>query len=1517
MDEAIDRILNSIERIEMHSLVWGDVDASLNRKEALRIAAEHVGADRSEDAVERLVEQRLVYEIRTGVERHYRSRFAELVRLLVRLRQIFDGEDWRGAPRLVSDFRVDCQPRRFPRRDIDATAAWTALCSGRRFAPVQEKVWQMLTTDSEGGLVRLSGFQLRSLCRIVEAPGDSGTIVTAGTGSGKTLAFYLPAILHLAPLIERRAFWTKVLAIYPRRELLKDQLTETLRQAVKLNDLLMNRVRRPLRVGAIYGEIPNTPRAGDAELNGKGWQVGRDGVVCPLVRCPRCDGTLLWRTEDRTSGRERLVCAAGDCGFAISGEMFPLTRQAVQNQPPDILLTTAEMLNRRMADGRSRHLFGLDQPARRRPKLVLLDEVHTYTGTQGAQTALLLRRWRHLVGAPVAFVGLSATLREAPRFFQELAGTAPDRTVEITPDLDELIESGAEYQVALRGDPVSQAALLSASIQAVMALGRCLDPPDGTLSDNLYGSRTFVFTDDLDVTHRLYDDLHDAEAYTRFRRPDHTRRPLATLRASGGPDDTERDADGQLWRLPERLGRNLEHRLRLGRTTSRDPGVVANTDVIVATAALEVGFNDPSVGAILQHKAPHSAAAFVQRRGRAGRPRNMRPITVTVLSDYGRDRRAFQSYEHLFDAHLPAQRLAIKNQYILRMQASFALIDWLLEQCPLGERGAWLYAILSGPTSAIRPGSAEQRKVLQHVRRTITDLVRGKPETLESLCLFLRKALHLDSEEVDVLLWEPPRALLLEVVPTLARRIFRDWRKAFPDHLGKYEYFVEFHPLPEFLPSSLFSDLNLPEVGVVIPPATRGSAEKSESLPIGAALGRLVPGRVTRRFADEYGGLAHWVPVNPDTSTMNLTVENYARRYEYVGHFRVGDERTSVALPVFRPLEIELARVTENEALPTSNARFMWVSQFTSRGEPVELKLPRRTAWSDLEPAVKFWLHKQNASVAVCRFTQHAIANVRRRGSDEAIVDVRLVDREGRPAAVGFEIDVDGLALDLDLRDVLDGATNSMPDGLRVAVRTGFYRDSVKDDPRLDRSINEFERDWLQQVFLSAALVRAERDRTTLAEAASLLKAEGLVDSYQEVTDAIFAIQEAQAATDGEDEVYEDDNDSLGEDRQRRRSRFGRLKRRLLNLLGEPAVVESLATAVEKAFNLADPPWSDWLRGTLERTLASALSGAAVQVAPREVALDTLVADYETTASGLRLWLTESTLGGAGVIEALAEQFAGEPRSLFQALEAAIAPGDLELAVEDLGRIVTLAVDDAQVASRMAEIRAASGHRARAEARQRLTGELARHGVLVGHALAVSMSARLFRPGTSQDTDVLLRDLLQRWDAIEARHGAMIGLREYAYVAATQHDDVSERLHRIGLVEVDAPAARLVQVLSGFLWPRPAEIRCSGLQAYNPYRERGFIDPAMVRMLLFESMPPMVSLDNPDWQKAAIDTLADYGTVRLVVKIGAERLLRSAMLEFLGTPIDVGVLQFYALAERVDRADNTHTVTMVLRETMG
>jgi ATP-dependent helicase YprA (DUF1998 family) len=570
-------------------------------------------------------------------------------------------------------------------------------------SPLQLQALTALLHADQPDALHLAEFQVQAIQRILDdlaLATSRGVILGAGTGTGKTLAFYLPALTHLASLIEQSSHWTKLIAIYPRNELLKDQFSEVYREARRLDELVLRTSGRKITLGAFFGP---TPRHGVELLRHSHWTKTPDGgFICPFLRCPRCDGDLAWRAADAGQGREELHCVAAACGAKVAGDEVLLTRRRLAQTPPDVLFTTTEMLNRQLSNSHFGHVFGVG-PRTPKPRLVLLDEVHTYSGTAGAQAALLLRRFRHALGTKLQFTGLSATLRGAREFFSELTGLAPEAVVEITPreaELDVHPES-SEYLIALRGDPASATSLLSTSIQAALLLRRVLDPPSLSPSRGLFGRRVFVFTDDLDVTNRLYHNLQDAEGLDSWNRAKPLGLALAALRASSLPDHELRLRAGQSWLMCEELGHALDpgHALGLGRTSSQDVGVDTFSDIVVATSALEVSYNDPEVGAVLQHKAPRDGAAFVQRKGRAGRGRTMRPWTVIVLSDYGRDRLAYQAYDQLFDPKLPRRSLPVRNRYVLRIQAAYALMDWVARELPAHAPKGSVWLEFSGPAS--------------------------------------------------------------------------------------------------------------------------------------------------------------------------------------------------------------------------------------------------------------------------------------------------------------------------------------------------------------------------------------------------------------------------------------------------------------------------------------------------------------------------------------------------------------------------------------------------------------------------------------------------------------------------------------------------------------------------------------------------------------------------------------------------------------------------------------------------
>ena len=64
------------------------------------------------------------------------------------------------------------------------------------------------------------------------------------------------------------------------------------------------------------------------------------------------------------------------------------------------------------------------------------------------------------------------------------------------------------------------------------------------------------------------------------------------------------NALGQDWSICEYIGHimNEHDRARVSRTSSQDAGVDRDAEITIATASLEVGFNDPEVGEFSPNK---------------------------------------------------------------------------------------------------------------------------------------------------------------------------------------------------------------------------------------------------------------------------------------------------------------------------------------------------------------------------------------------------------------------------------------------------------------------------------------------------------------------------------------------------------------------------------------------------------------------------------------------------------------------------------------------------------------------------------------------------------------------------------------------------------------------------------------------------------------------------------------------------------------------------------------------------
>ncbi|MFF9644192.1 protein DpdJ [Kitasatospora aureofaciens] len=1477
-------LLNRLEDLELPLLAWGMTEGALAETEVLAAIEETLTchptppADATaDDVLDQCRDMALLFCVPGSSPPRYRTRLAESLRLTAGLRQLFAPRSWAGPPeagwwqhgkRLVADYRLHIAPRRYPRRDIEAATVLQELASLTGWGEVQQHT---AAAQLQGrSLARFQVDASKAVFASLGQPQSKGLIIGAGTGSGKTLAFYLPAFAAMAQEARPGSARVHTLALYPRKELLRDQLREAVRTADSIGNALHRAGRRPLRIGALYGDTPWNARDRrlEAGANASGaWTRKRGGAVCPYLTCPQCEtGDLLWSDEDRRAEKESLTCVK--CRHTIQHGRISLTRDSLRRTPPDLLFTTTEMLNRNSANPDLEGLLGWRGGSP--PALVLLDEVHTYSGMHGAQVALLLRRWRKATRRTMTFVGLSATLKDADRFFAELVGLRASDVESIEPSATDMVAEGREYAIALRGDPVAGASLLSTSIQTAMLYGRVLDPDSERF---LFGSTGFLFTDDLDVTNRFYDDLRDAEGgQSRFGARTGAKPVLAGLRAAERPEHAARYRDGQSWDVVEQVGHDLDPglrrgELRIGRTSSQDVGVDLGADLTVATASLEVGFNDPRVGLVMQHKAPRDAAAFIQRRGRAGRQRGTRPITVITLSDYGRDRLAYQAYETLFAPQVPIRRLPIGNRFVLKIQAAQALLDWLGQK--LRTRRVWAdpRALLAAPRNGLRSEDDQARELLSSLLQTLLD----DPRLQDDLANHLRSALQVSADEAQALLWEQPRSLLLGVVPTTLRRVGNRW-KSLRDDPGATRGSL----LPEYVTRSLFEPLNLPEVELELP---FEDGESDERLPIAKALREAVPGRVSRRYGHRRDEHRTWLPMpEPGTSELDLLqlVASGTPEGPWRPHGVGGD------IEVVRPHRLILqsppADITDR-----SQGTPWWHTEIVLPDDapPSPGDLPDPSPWRQRVAGIGFATHAAGNPVEVRRMTTGAECDISyERGRSESRT-VRYTLR-GRPAALGFRLGVDAVRISVTPIDLSDPAVLNYLTSPQW--RSLAFARAVAEDPTLAELANAFQRDRLAQVYLTAfALAGLDGARTSEEISTELAAGSWRLDLPE-----IFRVLYREADPTG----HGVDND--------------RLVTALTELARDQRVIDALNRAghllvapdiVERTANLAQRVYND--------TLAAAILAAALRACPDAQDGDLIVDVLPGAGSAdpAVVWLSETSIGGLGVVEQFVRSYTEDPRRFWGLVAAALAPSDYEYVDAAVTRLLRhLAVEPGGTAARaMATLR---GPVPAMEA-ERSLGALRRAWALLDgpprHSAVAALSTRLLRPGSGPDTDSAVLALVDSWTALERRLGIEVDAHVMAYAVG------SGRLQLGGTRRLSADQA------FSMLWPRGRQARTQHLEHYQPYADRPILDRLLMEAA-YDDRLPRIDVTAADWTMRYQKVMAESAAVDLVCPAADGRAMGDALVHVPVLRVDRDVMRVYGEVRGFARHGDELRARVELRE---
>ncbi|MDA7686504.1 protein DpdJ [Pseudomonadales bacterium] len=1464
-------IVDALEEQEAKLLSWGDTGGWFSEAEIESICERCLPGYDYEDILDALEQHAMVYPIFNASNQlvGYRSRMAHAVHLYRNLRQWMHSQPLNNSKTLVSDFRFLRRPRRYPERDQRINDLFTSWRSGGLLNSTIEQA-----IIAQVGDFNLAGFQQRATERILKAwpkhksrvRHSTATIVCSGTGSGKTLSFYLPALSSLASdLSENASPRVRILAIYPRNELLKDQFNETWQACRKLDGLTQATVGRKIRIGALFGGI--------AENSAKASQ-NKSYTNTGLIKCTslRCEGEMIWHADDVSRSFEQLTC--NRCGAHVGNDEVMLTRSAMDLSPPDILFTTTEMLNQQIGRPGRQKLFGIN--TEKPIPLVLMDEVHTYGGSQGAQTAFLLRRWMTLAKTSPHFVGLSATLADAENFFSRLTGTNPSRVRLVEPQEFEMKEEGAEYLVALRGDPVSQTALLSTTIQASMLTRRLLDSYQQKPSKGIWGSKTFIFTDDLDVNNRLYSQLADAEGWWQ-RGTDLTPNrngPLAQLRNhnnDNAPSQYELSMFGQDWSALQRNGFSLDHndRAKVSRTSSQDSGVQHDSDIVVATASLEVGYNDPAVGAVLQHKSPRGVASYLQRKGRAGRKREMRPWMIAVLSDFGRDRETYQHYEKLLDPEVKLQGLPINNSHIQRMQAAMATLNWF--ELKIG--GVHLWTALNFPRqkNALAPKLALMLNYIEDVLQS--GIVQ------DELVDYLQKSLKIDDHQMISVLWQPPRSIMMEFLPTLRRRLKTLWGR-WDESGNSLAAWAEVNtswgsPVPDFIPSQLFSDLNLPTVDISLDRGPQGF--KSEGMSFFQALKEFAPGRISKRFSTHSGQSSDWVlpegflPVESDDGASKIieTDQIFGNNRDDLGDFEISP---GTRIKVIKPYTIKTQSLFNSQQIAdTSNAFLSWHSDFQTINQPEQHPPPKASLWKDSLQSLDFYTHRSMTPVEITRFNTGSTADIKFKRTGNTAKIAFSWQESGAPVAVGTRQSVDGIKLHYSI--IQENVLNWLDDKeLLASLRISFFQDQLRKSPLVGQ--NPFTADWLFECFMAAFLAEVSDKSVCLEEA---IKRVAAGSNVFPLVDIPFSLFQQNAADANPDQTVS--GPELADQK---------LQKDLVDLLEQATVVQEvtgLAHCLYASLS-TDPIFIQWCFTLLGNTLSSALKQAITILLP-DADERSLLADPEFDANNQEhvIWLSEEDSGGTGIITQLQDLHAEDPLQLLNVFAQHLQNSEYEQLDTDLVNLLKDYNSNADVRQVIAGVRGASDIESRISANKALKQTLTTEGVHFSHSFASVLHSRILKPGSSEATDKTLTDYIAQWEALENKTDLELPINIVAFVLAYEkHDRATDNQ----LIFVEACAIQSV------LWPRGAQLRASALQFYNPFRmdTNNRTERKLAAKLCVDSTR-CIDFSDPKWLTELHGELRITGRTDLVVPKNRHTELNAIVALLHTKPIDAHGLLVY------------------------
>jgi ATP-dependent helicase YprA (DUF1998 family) len=310
--------------------------------------------------------------------------------------------------------------------------SWRSFAEGvdGEFAPVGLED-ALIKAFEKQGFTNLQDHQEEAIQWLVD---NNHALISASTGRGKTEAWFIPLLQYALRAKQgnipgRASNSIKAVLTYPTKALAQDQLKRFIKYLWIVNRQSGLATDEHLTIGVYDGDTPRRGGYTDGKKTHKYLEDSFEFFELPdliakeLASSEQVRETEAPRLHVKKEGNKYFLKTRQ----SYSGEYLKfvhLTRDRMEEDPPDILLTNPDTINYRLFninDEQSHQLF-VDQP-----KFLVFDEVHTYEGLFGAHVSSLVKRLRRLrqardINDPLRIIASSATVGHKEELFQRLFG---------------------------------------------------------------------------------------------------------------------------------------------------------------------------------------------------------------------------------------------------------------------------------------------------------------------------------------------------------------------------------------------------------------------------------------------------------------------------------------------------------------------------------------------------------------------------------------------------------------------------------------------------------------------------------------------------------------------------------------------------------------------------------------------------------------------------------------------------------------------------------------------------------------------------------------------------------------------------------------------------------------------------------------------------------------------------------------------------------------------------------------